>query len=158
MTSQILIALLIILCHQSDGQPNSNARIFRGSAATKNQFPWYIHITTTFPSIHTRYTAGGVLISMKHVLTVAHLFFGNLSDVSQHLPFQGMAYAGVVDFKIGQYLSTKRNSTMGSQIEGKRFSISDILFYPNNKNPGMYYDIYIFTHYLIQIINTLLPF
>ena len=102
MTSQMFIALLIILCHQSDGQPDSNARIFRGRDATKNKFPWYIHINTHFPSIHQddgAFNGGGVLISMKHVLTVAHLFFGNAKNKTQYLPFRGIAYAGVLNIK-----------------------------------------------------------
>ena len=91
MTSQMFIALLIILCHQSDGQPDSNARIFRGSDATKNEFPWYIRINTHFPSIHkagTGFNGGGVLISMKHVLTVAHLFFGNAKTKHNIYPLE----------------------------------------------------------------------
>ena len=102
MKSQLFITLLIILCHQSDGQPDSNARIFRGRDATKNKFPWYIHINTYFPSIHQddgAFNGGGVLISMKHVLTVAHLFFGNLTDLTQYLPFEAYAYAGLLNIK-----------------------------------------------------------
>ena len=102
MKSQLFITLLIILCHQSDGQPDSNARIFRGSDATKNEFPWYININTHFPSIHkagSGFNGGGVLISMKHVLTVAHLFFGNLKNKTQYLTFRGIAYAGVLSIK-----------------------------------------------------------
>ena len=78
MTSQMFIALLIILCHQSDGQPDSNARIFRGSDATKNEFPWYIRINTHFPSIHKA---------------------GNAKNKTQYLPFRGIAYAGVLNIK-----------------------------------------------------------
>ena len=102
MKSQLFITLLIILCHQSDGQPDSNARIFRGSDATKNEFPWYININTHFPSFHkagSGFNGGGVLISMKHVLTVAHLFFGNLKNKTQYLTFRGIAYAGVLSIK-----------------------------------------------------------
>ena len=102
MKSQLFITLLIILCHQSDGQPDSNTRIFRGSDATKNEFPWYININTHFPSIHkagSGFNGGGVLISMKHVLTVAHLFFGNLKNKTQYLTFRGIAYAGVLNIK-----------------------------------------------------------
>ena len=102
MKSQLFITLLIILCHQSDGQQDSNARIFRGSDATKNEFPWYININTHFPSIHkagSGFNGGGVLISMKHVLTVAHLFFGNLTDLTQYLPFEAYAYAGLLNIK-----------------------------------------------------------
>ena len=149
MTLQLFIVLLIILCQQSGGQPNSNARIFRGRDATKNKFPWYIHITVTFPSVNKdgdSYNGGGVLISMKHILTVAHLFFRNERDVirTRYVPFEGTAFAGLLDIKNDPYLSTKSNKTIGSQIMKKRFYISDILFYPNNKNPG----IMIFLNYI----------
>ena len=137
MMVQMFIALLIILCHQSDGQPNSNARIFRGSAATKNQFPWYIHITTTFPSIHTRYTAGGVLISMKHILTVAHLFFGNDSDPTQFVSYDGAAIAGLLDIKNPPYRSRKSNKEIGFQGTQILFDSSDVLLYPDDISPGM---------------------
>ena len=142
MMLQMFIALLIILCHQADGQTNSNARIFRGSDATKNKFPWYIHIIVNFYDDGFDINGGGVLISMKHILTVAHLFFGNDSDLTQYVPFEGTAFAGLVDIKNAPYNSTKSNKALGSQIMKKRFYISDILFYPNNKNPGRYIYIY----------------
>ena len=143
---QVLIALLFILCHQSDGQPSSNMRIFRGSDATKNKFPWFIYITVRFPSLDDKFGGGGVLISMKHILTVAHLFFRNERDVirTRYVPFEGTVFAGLLDIKNDPYLSTKSNKTIGSQIMKKRFQISDILFYPNNKKPG----IMIFLNYI----------
>ena len=93
MPLKIFIVLLISIlqCHQSSGQPNSNARIFRGTDATKNKFPWYIHITVKFPNIKGKDfygEGGGVLISMKHILTVAHLFFpiGDIINLQFQMP------------------------------------------------------------------------
>ena len=126
MPLHIFIALLIILC-QSAGQPNSNMRIFRGSDATKNMFPSYIYITVIFPSLDDKYhDGGGVLISMKHILTVAHLFFGNDSDLTQHVPYDGSAIAGVLDIKNPPY-------SEGTEI---LFDSSDVLLYPDDISPG----------------------
>ena len=95
MPLKIFIVLLISIlqCHQSSGQPNSNARIFRGTDATKNKFPWYIHITLKFPKRSQDDKdfygeGGGALISMKHILTVAHLFFpiGDIINLQFQMP------------------------------------------------------------------------
>ena len=137
MTLQMFIALLIILCHQSDGQPNSNARIFRGSDATMNKFPWHIYITVKFPSLGSNYNGGGVLISMKHILTVAHLFFGNDSDPTQFVSYDGAAIAGLLDIKNPPYRSRKSNKEIGFQGTQILFDSSDVLLYPDDISPGM---------------------
>ena len=137
MPLHIFIALLIILC-QSAGQPNSNMRIFRGSDATKNMFPSYIYITVIFPSLDDKYhDGGGVLISMKHILTAAHLFFGNDSDLTQHVPYDGVATSGLLDIKKASYKSKKSNKEIGTQFaEQILFDSSDVLLYPDNISPG----------------------
>ena len=137
MTLQMFIALLIILCHQSDGQPNSNARIFRGSDAAMNKFPWHIYITVKFPSLGSNYNGGGVLISMKHILTVAHLFFGNDSDPTQFVSYDGAAIAGLLDIKNPPYRSRKSNKEIGFQGTQILFDSSDVLLYPDDISPGM---------------------
>ena len=88
MPLKIFIVLLISIL-LSNGQPNSNTRIFRGTDATKNKFPWYIQITLNFPNRNKKefYSqGGGVLISMKHILTVSHLFFaiGDILILHKH--------------------------------------------------------------------------
>ena len=135
---QVLIALLFILCHhQSDGQPSSNMRIFRGSDATKNKFPWFIYITVRFPSLDDKFGGGGVLISMKHILTVAHLFFGNDSDLTQHVPYNGVATSGLLDIKKASYKSRKSNKEIGTQFaEQILYDSSDVLLYPDDISPG----------------------
>ena len=140
---QVLIALLFILCHhQSDGQPSSNMRIFRGSDATKNKFPWFIYITVRFPSLDDKFGGGGVLISMKHILTVAHLFFGNDSDLTQHVPYDGSAIAGLLDIKNPPY-------SEGTEI---LFDSSDVLLYPDDICPGTVWYLYYLPIFFNKII------
>ena len=76
----IILLIIILLCnYQLSGKPNSNARIFRGTDATKNKFPRYNDISVKFPNRNKGkdfYGQGrGVLISIKHISTVSHLFF-----------------------------------------------------------------------------------
>ena len=52
----------------------NNARIFNGQNAAKNQFPWYVVMIVTFDD-QRQIIGGGVLISKKHFLTCAHLFY-----------------------------------------------------------------------------------
>ena len=52
----------------------NNARIFNGQNASKKQFPWHVFMKVTFKD--QRHVLGnGVLISKKHILTCAHLFY-----------------------------------------------------------------------------------
>ena len=52
----------------------NNARIFNGQTASKNQFPWHVFLEITFKDKRSK-TGGGVLISKKHILTCAHVFY-----------------------------------------------------------------------------------
>ena len=51
-----------------------NARIFNGQNASNKQFPWHVFMKVTFKD--QRHVLGnGVLISKKHILTCAHVFY-----------------------------------------------------------------------------------
>ena len=74
--------LLVILAYtedtncfrNSDTKRIFNARIFNGQNASKKQFPWHVFMKVTFKD--QRHVLGnGVLISKKHILTCAHLFY-----------------------------------------------------------------------------------
>ena len=54
----------------------NNARIFNGQTASKNQFPWHVFLEVSFNDKNVKsITGGGVLISKKHFLTCAHMFY-----------------------------------------------------------------------------------
>ena len=74
-----LIAILLISeeasCLKKHHTKNmNNARIFNGQNASKKQFPWHVFMKVTFKD--QRHVLGnGVLISKKHILTCAHVFY-----------------------------------------------------------------------------------
>ena len=67
--------VILVLSEEANCLKNiHNARIFNGQNALENQFPWHIFIKVTFKD-KTNEKGGGVLISKKHFLTCAHLFY-----------------------------------------------------------------------------------
>ena len=80
----LLIKILIlssIYCKKNCGnvKKDSNIRIYKGLEATFNSAPWHIFLFITFPEKHpnkdSKQVGGGVLISEKHILSAAHLFY-----------------------------------------------------------------------------------
>ena len=66
------------VCNSKCGGKISNSRIYKGKDASKDMFPWYIDLKLEYPEIKNpddSQKGGGALISMKHILTVAHIFY-----------------------------------------------------------------------------------
>ena len=66
----------------SNSQMQSNARLYKGKDAPKNQYPFYIDIHVKFPNVKDAKGelglmnhGGGALISKAHILTVCHIFY-----------------------------------------------------------------------------------
>ena len=65
-------------CECGKSEHSSNARIYNGKTAFEKQFPWQLLIQVTYKNDkgeEQNPRAGGILVSRKHVLTVAHAFF-----------------------------------------------------------------------------------
>ena len=65
-------------CECGKSEHSSNARIYNGKTAFEKQFPWQLLIQVTYNNDkgeEQNPRAGGILVSRKHVLTVAHAFY-----------------------------------------------------------------------------------
>ena len=65
-------------CECGKAEYSSNARIYNGKTAFEKQFPWQMLIQVTYNNDmgeERNPRAGGILISRKHVLSVAHAFY-----------------------------------------------------------------------------------
>ena len=65
-------------CECGKAEYSSNARIYNGKTAFEKQFPWQLLIQVTYKNDkgeEQNPRAGGILVSRKHVLTVAHAFY-----------------------------------------------------------------------------------
>ena len=65
-------------CECGKSEHSSNARIYNGKTAFEKQFPWQLLIQVTYKNDkgeEQNPRAGGILVSRKHVLSVAHAFF-----------------------------------------------------------------------------------
>ena len=65
-------------CECGKAEYSSNARIYNGKTAFEKQFPWQMLIQVTYDNDkgeERNPRAGGILVSRKHVLSVAHAFY-----------------------------------------------------------------------------------
>ena len=65
-------------CECGKSEYSSNARIYNGKTAFEKQFPWQLLIQVTYNNDkgeEQNPRAGGILVSRKHVLSVAHAFY-----------------------------------------------------------------------------------
>ena len=65
-------------CECGKSEYSSNARIYNGKTAFEKQFPWQMLIQVTYNNDkgeERNPRAGGILVSRKHVLSVAHAFY-----------------------------------------------------------------------------------
>ena len=83
-----LITSNLSVCNSKCGGKNGNTRIYKGKKASKDSFPWYIDLKLEYPeiknpenSVKGTWKGGGALISKKHVLTVAHIFYPFKKDI-----------------------------------------------------------------------------
>ena len=107
----IMKSICIFKCSsETKTESDSNARIFRGKDATKDMFPYYVELEIEFiepieeldvkdikkfkerlksilgestvpREIIVERTGGGVLVSKKHILTAAHLFYPSYKGI-----------------------------------------------------------------------------
>ena len=77
-----LITSNLSVCNSKCSGKIGNTRIYKGKNASKDRFPWYIDLTLEYPEIKNpddsekgTWKGGGALISKKHILTVAHIFY-----------------------------------------------------------------------------------
>ena len=135
MVSLKIIIVILMIAYLSDCQNkcgkqgrNSNAKIYNGQNATQNMFPWYVDLKIGFPDFKhpknpksfVNFHGGGTLISKKHILTVAHLFYPNYKDTFSE-----------------SYLSNLDGSAYAwddSQV--RKFTGTDVTLYPENTKPG----------------------
>ena len=74
-------------CECGKSEYSSNARIYNGKTAFEKQFPWQLLIQVTYNNDkgeEQNPKAGGILVSRKHVLSVAHAFYHE-KDSSKYL-------------------------------------------------------------------------
>ena len=143
---------------EARSENDSNARIFRGKDATKDMFPYYVELEIEFiepieeldrkdlkkfrerlksilgestvpKEIIVERNGGGVLVSKKHILTAAHLFYPRYKGIVMtenwnNLDFQAKAYGGIYDLR-------KKDK---SQI--RKFKHESVHLYPSNDTPG----------------------
>ncbi|XP_011504483.1 PREDICTED: trypsin beta-like [Ceratosolen solmsi marchali] len=103
------IQIIAVLCtFLFIGAFGKNARIIGGKAAKIRDFPFLVSIRFHINNIHL---CGGVIISQKHVLTVAHCVQDSLSNWSSLKVFAG--------------------SSSLSAVEGTAYAVEDVKFHPN---------------------------
>ena len=76
-----LMPSILCYCHCGKYVKRTNgakSRIYQGTDVMEGRFPWQILMTIEFFSNNqSEYISGAVLISKRHVLTAAHMFYMN---------------------------------------------------------------------------------
>ena len=62
-------------CGISNHRYSKNARIFNGNHALDDQYPWQVFLELELLPDSKLKLFGGCLVTMKHILTVAHVFY-----------------------------------------------------------------------------------